>query len=96
MSSKSDVHEELLKQHTRTPEYIVRLRRVYKLEGRGNKSLLDVVPDQASTANDFANLFDCQCEDSENMNKELTRKKPTAQVRIFFKDLGQLIGLGAH
>lgn len=30
------------------------------------------------------------------MNKELTRKKPAAQVRIFFKDLGQLVGLGAH
>lgn len=30
------------------------------------------------------------------MNKELTRKKPAAQVRIFFKDLGQLVGIGAH
>jgi len=29
------------------------------------------------------------------MNKELTRKKPVAQVRIFFKDLGQLVGIGA-
>ena len=27
------------------------------------------------------------------MNKELTRQKPAAQVRIFFKDLGQLLGL---
>ena len=30
------------------------------------------------------------------MNKELTRRKPIAHVRIFFKDLGQLVGLGAH
>ncbi len=30
------------------------------------------------------------------MNKELTRSKPAAQVRIFFKDLGQLVGIGAH
>ena len=30
------------------------------------------------------------------MNKELTRSKPVAQVRIFFKDLGQLVGIGAH
>ena len=30
------------------------------------------------------------------MNKELTRSKPMAQVRIFFKDLGQLVGIGAH
>ena len=29
------------------------------------------------------------------MNKELTRSKPMAQVRIFFKDLGQLLGIGA-
>ena len=29
------------------------------------------------------------------MNKELTRKKPVAQVRIFFTDLGQLVGIGA-
>ena len=29
------------------------------------------------------------------MNKELT-SKPAAQVRIFFKDLGQLVGIGAH
>ena len=28
------------------------------------------------------------------MNKELTRSKPAAQVRIFFKDLGQLLGIG--
>ena len=28
------------------------------------------------------------------MNKELTRKKPAAQVRIFFKDLGQLVRFG--
>ena len=30
------------------------------------------------------------------MNKEIKRTKPVAHVRIFFKDLGQLIGLGAH
>jgi geranylgeranyl reductase len=30
------------------------------------------------------------------MNKELVRAKPAAHVRIFFKDLGQLMGLGAH
>ena len=30
------------------------------------------------------------------MNKELTRRKPVAHVRIFFKDLGQLVGIGAH
>jgi geranylgeranyl diphosphate/geranylgeranyl-bacteriochlorophyllide a reductase len=30
------------------------------------------------------------------MNKELTRSKPAAQVRIFFKDLGQLLGLGGR
>jgi geranylgeranyl reductase len=30
------------------------------------------------------------------MNKELTRSRPMAQVRIFFKDLGQLVGIGAH
>ena len=30
------------------------------------------------------------------MNKELTRRKPAAQVRIFFKDLSQLVGFGAH
>ena len=29
------------------------------------------------------------------MNKELTRSKPAAQVRIFFKDLGHLLGIGA-
>ena len=28
------------------------------------------------------------------MNKELTRAKPAAQVRIFFKDLGHLLGIG--
>ena len=27
------------------------------------------------------------------MNKRLTRKKPMAHVRIFFKDLGHLLGL---
>ena len=30
------------------------------------------------------------------MNKEIKRQKPIAHVRIFFKDLGQLIGIGAH
>lgn len=30
------------------------------------------------------------------MNKQLVRKKPVAHVRIFFKDLGQLVGIGAH
>jgi geranylgeranyl reductase len=30
------------------------------------------------------------------MNKEIKRQKPAAHVRIFFKDLGQLIGIGAH
>lgn len=30
------------------------------------------------------------------MNKELKRQKPIAHVRIFFKDLGQLVGIGAH
>ena len=30
------------------------------------------------------------------MNKEIKRQKPVAHVRIFFKDLGQLIGLGAQ
>ena len=30
------------------------------------------------------------------MNKELVRRKPIAHVRIFFKDLGQLVGIGAH
>jgi geranylgeranyl reductase len=30
------------------------------------------------------------------MNKELTRQRPAAQVRIFFKDLGQLVGIGAR
>ena len=30
------------------------------------------------------------------MNKELVRRKPVAHVRIFFKDLGQLVGIGAH
>ena len=30
------------------------------------------------------------------MNKELVRSKPAAHVRIFFKDLGQLVGLGAR
>ena len=30
------------------------------------------------------------------MEKQLVRKKPVAHVRIFFKDLGQLVGLGAH
>jgi geranylgeranyl reductase len=30
------------------------------------------------------------------MNKELVRSKPTAHVRIFFKDLGHLVGLGAR
>ena len=30
------------------------------------------------------------------MNKELVRSKPVAHVRIFFKDLGQLVGIGAH
>jgi geranylgeranyl reductase len=30
------------------------------------------------------------------MNKEIKRQKPVAHVRIFFKDLGQLIGIGAH
>ncbi|EWS56910.1 hypothetical protein [Methylibium sp. T29] len=27
------------------------------------------------------------------MNKELVRKKPMAHVRIFFKDMGHLLGL---
>ena len=27
------------------------------------------------------------------MNKQLTRKKPAAQLRIFFKDLAHLVGL---
>ncbi len=27
------------------------------------------------------------------MNKILTRKKPAAQVKIFFKDLGHLLGI---
>ena len=30
------------------------------------------------------------------MNKELVRSKPAAHVRIFFKDLGQLVGIGAR
>ena len=30
------------------------------------------------------------------MNKELVRSKPTAHARIFFKDLGHLMGLGAR
>jgi geranylgeranyl reductase len=30
------------------------------------------------------------------MNKELVRSKPTAHVKIFFKDLGHLVGLGAR
>ena len=30
------------------------------------------------------------------MNKELVRTKPTAHVRIFFKDLGHLVGLGTR
>ena len=30
------------------------------------------------------------------MNKELVRRKSVAHVRIFFKDLGQLVGIGAH
>ncbi len=30
------------------------------------------------------------------MNKELVRAKPIEHVRIFFKDLGHLVGLGAH
>lgn len=30
------------------------------------------------------------------MNKELVRSKPIEHVRIFFKDLGHLVGLGAH
>ena len=30
------------------------------------------------------------------MNKELVRAKPAAHVRIFFKDLGQLVGIGAR
>ncbi len=30
------------------------------------------------------------------MNKEIKRTRPIAHVRIFFKDLGQLIGIGAH
>jgi geranylgeranyl reductase len=30
------------------------------------------------------------------MNKELVRQKPVAHVRIFFKDLGQLVGIGAR
>lgn len=30
------------------------------------------------------------------MNKELVRRKPTAHVRIFFKDLGHLVGIGAR
>lgn len=30
------------------------------------------------------------------MNKELVRAKPVAHVRIFFKDLGQLVGIGAR
>jgi geranylgeranyl reductase len=30
------------------------------------------------------------------MNKELVRSKPLEHVRIFFKDLGHLVGIGAH
>jgi geranylgeranyl reductase len=30
------------------------------------------------------------------MNKELVRRRPTAHVRIFFKDLGHLVGIGAR
>jgi geranylgeranyl reductase len=30
------------------------------------------------------------------MNKELVRRKPVAHARIFFKDLGQLIGIGSR
>ena len=30
------------------------------------------------------------------MNKEIKRTRPIAHVRIFFKDLGQLVGIGAH
>jgi geranylgeranyl reductase len=30
------------------------------------------------------------------MNKELVRSRPSAHVRIFFKDLGHLVGLGAR
>ena len=30
------------------------------------------------------------------MNKEMKRTKPVAHVRIFFKDLGHLVGIGAH
>jgi geranylgeranyl reductase len=30
------------------------------------------------------------------MNKELVRAKPVAHVRIFFKDLRQLVGIGAR
>jgi len=30
------------------------------------------------------------------MNKELIRRKPAAHVRIFFKDLGHLVGIGAR
>ena len=30
------------------------------------------------------------------MNKEMKRTKPAAHVRIFFKDLGHLVGIGAH
>jgi geranylgeranyl diphosphate/geranylgeranyl-bacteriochlorophyllide a reductase len=30
------------------------------------------------------------------MNKELVRSKPVAHVRIFFKDLGHLVGIGAR
>ena len=29
------------------------------------------------------------------MNKELVRAKPAAHVRIFFKDLAHLVGLGS-
>ena len=29
------------------------------------------------------------------MNKKLTRQKPIAHVKIFFKDLAHLVGLGA-
>jgi geranylgeranyl reductase len=30
------------------------------------------------------------------MNKELVRSKPLEHIRIFFKDLGHLVGIGAH
>jgi geranylgeranyl diphosphate/geranylgeranyl-bacteriochlorophyllide a reductase len=30
------------------------------------------------------------------MNKELVRAKPAAHARIFFKDLGHLLGVAAH